>query len=214
MADSSDVATAVIKRWLSAASWAIEAQHGAAATFCLMFALCLQRPSFANGRVVEHVRPRIWKITTSYGTSTQKVSLFEDDAIESLLKVISDTEGFLAPVYPKAPCRSNEADVWAHSYASRRFHRGVKNFAAFNADFGLDVQSPMDIYKIGLHTFWQAFRIREVDSKELLASQLGRPSRPPWAPPTTMHKCCHGELSIIDGNTIFIKYEAQPTPCN
>ena len=133
------------------------------------------------------------------------MSLFEDDAIESLLKVIGDTEGLLAPVYPKAPCRSNEADVWAHSYASRRIHRGAKNFAAFNADFGLDVQSPMDIYKIGLHTFWQAFRIREVESEELLASQLGRPSRAPWAPPITTHICCHGELSIIDGHTIFIK---------
>ena len=205
MSDSPVDAMDVIKRWSSAASWAIEAQHGAAATFCIMFALCLQRPSFANGRCVEHVRPRIWKVTTTYGMPTQKVSLFKDDAIDSLLNVISGPEGLLSPVYPKAPCRSNEADVWAHSYASRRHHRGVKNFAAFIADFGLDVQSPMDIYKIGLHTFWQAFRIREVDSKELLASQLGRPSRPPWTPPITTHKCCHGELSILDGNTIFIK---------
>ena len=208
MSDSSSDAMAVIKRWLSAASWAIGAQHGAATTFCLMFALCLQRPSFANGRFVEHARPRIWKITTSYGTSTEKVSLFEDDAIESLLNVISGTEGLLSPVYPKAPCRSNEADVWAHSYASRRHHRGVKNFAAFVADFGLDVQSPMDIYKIGLHTYWQAFRIRDVESEELLASQLGRPSRPPWAPPVATHNCYIGELSIRDGNTIFIKNEA------
>ena len=208
MTGSSSHAMAVIKRWSSAASWAIEARHGACATFCMMFALCLQRPSFANGRCVEHVAPRIWKVTTTYGTSTQKVSLFEDDAIESLLKVIGDTEGLPFPVYPKTPCRSNEADVWAHSYASRRHHRGVKNFAAFVADFGLDVQSPMDIYKIGLHTYWQAFRIREVESEELLASQLGRPSRPPWAPPVATHNCYIGELSIRDGNTIFIKTEA------
>ena len=125
MTGSSSHALDCIRRWLSAASWAVGNQHGAAAAFCLMFALCLQRPSFANSRCVEYVnvRPRIWKVMTTYGTSTQNVSLFDDDAIESLLKVIGATEGLLAPVYPKAPCRSNEADVWAHSYASRRLHR-------------------------------------------------------------------------------------------
>ena len=194
-----------ISRWSSAAVWAIKAEHGASAAFCLMFALCLQRPPFAHARCVSHVRPRVWQVTTSYGTSTQKVSLFEDDVIESLLKAVGDTEGVDAPVYPKTPCRSKDADVWAHSYASRRHHRGLKNFAAFVSDFGLDVQSPMDIYKIGLHTFWQAFRIREIYSKELLSSQLGRPSRPPWAPPVATHTCCLGELIIKDGNTIFIK---------
>ena len=158
MSDSSNDAMAVIKRWSSAASWAIEAQHGAAATFCIMFALCLQRPSFANGRCVEHVRPRIWKVTTTYGTSTQKVSLFEDDAIESLLKVIGDTEGLDAPVYPKTPCRSNDADVWASSFASRRQHRGQKNVVAFVADHGLgNLRSAMDVYKMGLQSFWSVF---------------------------------------------------------
>ena len=206
MTGSSSHAMAVIKRWSPAASWAIEAQHGAAATFCIMFALCLQRPSFANGRCVEHVRPRIWKITTPYGTSTQKVSLFEDDAIESLLKVIGDTEGLDAPVYPKSPCRSNDADVWASSFASRRQHRGRKNFAAFVADHGLgNMRSAMDVYKTGLQTFWSVFFIREVDSKALLASQLGRQRAPPWPPPALDHNCCHGELSIIDGRTIFSK---------
>ena len=196
---------AVISRWLSAAAWAIDKQHGAAATFCLMFALCLQRPSFAHAHCLELLRPRVWQVTTSYGTSTQKASLFDDDVMKSLLEVVSASEGLLAPVYPKAPCRSNEADVWAHSFASRRHHRGRKNFGAFVADFCLDVQSPMDIYKIGLHTFWQAFRIREIYSKDLLASQIGRPSRPPWAPPVAEHNCCLGELSIRDGNIIFIK---------
>ena len=116
----------VISRWLTAASWAVEKQHGAAATFCLMFSLCLQRPSFATPRCVTHVRPRIWQVTTSYGTSTQKVSLFEDDVIESLLETIANTENLDAPVYPKTPCRSTDADVWASSYASRRHHSGKK----------------------------------------------------------------------------------------
>ena len=206
MADSSDVATAVIKRWLSAASWAIEAQHGAAATFCLMFALCLQRPSFAHARSVARLRPRIWQVTTPDGTSTQKVSLFEDSVIESLLKVIGDTEGLDAPVYPKTPCRSDYADVWASSFASRRQHRGRKNFAAFVADHGLaNMRSAMDVYKTGLQAFWSVFFIREVDSKALLANQLGRQRAPPWSPPALDHNCCHGELSIIDGKTIFIK---------
>ena len=72
MTESSSHAMDCIRRWLPAASWAVEAQRGAAAAFCMMFALCLQRPSFANSRCVEYVRPRIWQVTTSYGTSTQK----------------------------------------------------------------------------------------------------------------------------------------------
>ena len=206
MTGSSSHALDCIRRWLSAASWAVDNHHGAAAAFCLMFALCLQRPSFANSRCVEYVRPRIWQVTTSYGTSTQKVSLFEDSVIESLLKVIGDTEGLDAPVYPKSPCRSNDADVWASSFASRRQHRGRKNFAAFVADHGLgNMRSAMDVYKTGLQAFWGVFFIREVDSKALLASQLGRQRAPPWSPPALDHNCCHGELSIIDGHTIFIK---------
>ena len=206
MTASSAHAMACIKRWLSAASWAIVAQHGAAATFCLMFALCLQRPSFANGRCVVHVRPRIWRVTTAYGTSTQKVSLFEDDVIGSLLKVIGDTESLDAPVYPKTPCRSKDSDVWAHSFASRRHHRGKKNFAAFVSDFNLGpLHSPMVVYKIGLDTFWSAFLIRVVDSQGLLASQLGR-QRSPWSPPVeALNGHEHGELRIADGNTFFIR---------
>ena len=158
MTGSSSHALDWIRRWLSAASWAVEAQHGAAATFCLMFALCLQRPSFAHARYVEHVRSRVWQVTTTYGTRTQKVALFDDDVIELLLKVIGDTEGLDAPVYPKSPCRSNDADVWASSFASRRQHRGRKNCAAFVADHGLgNMRSAMDVYKTGLQAFWGAF---------------------------------------------------------
>ena len=161
MTGSSSHAMDCIRRWLSAESWAVEAQHGAAAAFCMMFALCLQRPSFANSRCVQHVRPRIWQVTTSYGTSTQKVSLFEDSVIESLLKVIGDTEGLDAPVYPKTPCRSNDADVWASSFASRCHHRGRKNFVAFVADHGLgNLRSAMDVYKMGGQAFWIVFYSR------------------------------------------------------
>ena len=153
---------------------------------------------------MSYVRPRVWHVTTSYGTSTQKVSLFDDDVVESLLKVIGRTEDAEAPVYPKAPCRSGEADVWAHSFASRRQHRGKKNFAAFVCDYGLgNLKSPMDVYKMGVQAFWNAFLIREVDSPALLAKQLGR-QRAPWSPPLEVHNGCqHGALSIIDGHTFF-----------
>ena len=208
MSDSSSDAMVVIKRWSSAASWAIEAQHGAAANFCLMFALCLQRPSFAHARYVEHVRSRVWQVTTTYGTLTQKVALFDDDVIELLLKVIGGTEGLDAPVYPKTPCRSDYADVWASSFASRRQHRGRKNFAAFVADHGLgNLRSAMGVYKTGLQAFWGVFFIREVDSKALLASQLGRQRAPPWSPPVEAHNGSqHGELFICDGQIKFIRH--------
>ena len=199
---------ACIERWLSAAAWAIDNQHGAAAAFCLMFSLCLQRPSFAHARCVEHLRPRIWQVTTPYGTSTQKASLFDDHVIHLLLKVISATVALDAPVYPKSPCRSNDADVWASSYASRRQHRGKKNFVAFVMDHGLgDLRSPMDVYKLGLQTFWNVFFIRDVDSKSLLANQLGRQRAPPWSSPVEAHNGSqHGELFICDGQTIFIRH--------
>ena len=206
MAEPSPRAMGAVTRWLAAATWAIEAQHGACAAFCLMFALCLQRPSFANARCVTYMRPRVWRVTTSYGTSTQKVSLFEDGAIESILMVICDTDNSEAPVYPKIPCRSTDADVWAHSFASRRHHRGKKNFAAFVSDFGIGpLQSPMDVYKRGLGTFWSAFLIRDADSSELLASQLGR-QRAPWSQPVVQHNGSEdGELSIIGGDTYVIR---------
>ena len=79
-----------------------------------------------------------------------------------------------------------------------------KNFAAFVDDFGLGpMKSAMDVYKGGLHLFWNAFSICEADSKELLAAQIGR-QRPPWLPPVAQpHGNEHGQLSIVDGNTFF-----------
>lgn len=80
---------------------AAEAQHGAAAAGCMMYAICLQGAPIAILRCVPHVRPRLWQINTFDGASTQEVQLSVDSVNETLLKVLAITDGLDAPVYPK-----------------------------------------------------------------------------------------------------------------
>jgi hypothetical protein len=199
----------LLARWCELAKWAVLNRHGAAAKFAAMFALCLQRPMSANARYVQYVRPRIWQVTTPYGTSTQRAALFDDELIEALLNTIDLTAELPTPVFPRAPCGSNDTDVWAHSFASRKRHRGLKNFPALCSDFGLwPLKYPFEIYQLSMYAFVCAFALRESDRRSLLAFQLGSKRAPsalcvPWfAQPLTERI---GELRIEGGDTFFEK---------
>ncbi len=169
-----------------------------------MFALCLQRPLTANAKCVQQVGHRIWRVTTPYGTQTQKVSLFNDELTQALIKTVDATQDLPSPVYPRTPCGSRDVDVWCHSHASRKGHRGLKNFAALCADFGVSVRSPMDIYQTSMGVFLRMFALREKDKRLLVARQLGK-KRSPCVPMfTEAGSSAVGDLLIVDGNTCLV----------
>ena len=192
----------LLQRWEGLATWAADAEHGAAAALALMFALCLQRPLTANGKCVQHVGHRIWRVTTPYGTQTQKVSLFNDELTQALIKTVDVTKELTSPVYPRTPCGSRDVDVWSHSYASRKGHRGLKNFAALCSDWGVPARSPMDIYQTSMGVFLRMFALRGKDKRVLVARQLGK-KRCPCVPMFTEAGSV-GDLLIVDANTCLV----------
>ena len=139
--------------WCELGEWAIAFRHGAAARFAIMYSFSLRWPSVADGDHLKYVRPRVWKATMPCGAETQRVSLFEDSLVQKLLDTIFRTDEISIPVFPRVPCGSRHSEVWAHSYASRKYHRGVKNFVALCRRFGVDANakwSPLDIYAVSM----------------------------------------------------------------
>ena len=152
----------------------MEKQHGAAAKLVVMFALSLQRPTSAHTSSIRSRRPRVWVVSTPYGATTQRVSLLEDALVTDLLSTIDATEGRPTPVFPRTPCGSSGFDGWAHAMASRKGHRGMKNFDALLADFGLPaLKSPFETYHLSLSCFMNCLRIDDGGRRELFASQQG-----------------------------------------
>ena len=200
MADVTRQGTALLVRWQELGNWAVKTKHGAAAVLAIMFALCLQRPVTAHPSCVEYAGPRIWLVKTPYGTQTHRVSLFDDDLMCALLKTVASSANVPTPVYPRTPCGSREVDVWAHSYASRKAHKGRKNFASLVADFGLEpVRSPMEIYKLAMGVFLRLYTLCEQDERLLLAWQLGK-QRSPCLPMVTWPDIDEvGKLRIQNG---------------
>ena len=147
--------------------------------------------------------PRRW------GVHTQRVSIFDDVLMTGLLATIDATAGLRCPVFPRVPCGSQAADVWAHSMASRKQDHARKNFAALSERFGvaLNTWSPLEIYIAGLSTFRACFHWDRTQEERLLANQLGsHPRRVYYALswvdiPRDMRKL--GTLSIEGGETLF-----------
>ena len=126
-----------------------------------------------------------------------------------LLATIDATAGLRCPVFPRVPCGSQAADVWAHSMASRKQDHARKNFAALSERFGvaLNTWSPLEIYIAGLSTFRACFHWDRTQEERLLANQLGsHPRRVYYALSwidlsRDMRK--FGVLSIVEGDTLF-----------
>ena len=162
--------------WCELAGWAVASKHGAAARFAIMYSFSMRWPSVADGDHIKYVRPRVWKVTMPCGAETQRASLFEDPLVEMLLDTVGHTAELSTPVFPQLPCGSRHSEVWAHSYASRRCYRGVKNFAALCRRFGVDASvkwSPLDIYAVSMSVYRAMFTWRLEDEEELLCRQLG-----------------------------------------
>ena len=202
----------LLARWVEVGNWSVEEQHGAAAKLVLMFALSLQRPTSAHSSRIQYKRPCVWVVSTPYGTITQRVSLLDDNLVWDLLNTIDATEECLTPVFPKTPCGSRGFDVWAHAMASRKGHRGMKNFVALLTYFDLPaLKSPSETYQLSLSCFTNCFKIDDGDRRTLLASQQGCKRTPPalrlyWQPQS--HHV--GELSLEGQETYFVDRAGKP----
>jgi len=197
-----------LARWQALAHWAVESRHGAACRFAVMYALALRCTPSADSRHIKYVRPRVWHVAAPKDVRSQRVSLFDDELMIRLLATIDATSGLHCPVFPRVPCGSQAADVWAHSMASRKQDLAKKNFAALSERFGiaLNTWSPLEIYIAGLSTFRACFHWDRTHEEILLANQLGaHPRRVYYALscvelPQGMRKL--GELSMEDGEKL------------
>ena len=168
-----------LSKWGELARWAVDSCHGAAARFAIMFALALKWPTVADGDHIKYLRRRVWLVTIPSGVETQRVALFDDGLIEELLNTVACTDGLSTPVFPRLPCGSRGSEVWAHTYASRREHRGCKNFVALCRKFGvaaIERWSPLDIYAASMCVFHSLFDWSVDDECKLLSKQLGTQS--------------------------------------
>ena len=198
-----------LAKWRNLAEWAVEQQHGAACRFSVMYALALRCTPSADSHHIKYIRPRVWEVSAPRDVHTQRVSLFDDELMTRLLATIDATSGLHCPVFPRTPCGSQAADVWAHSMASRKQDHARKNFAALSERFGvaLNTWSPLEIYIAGLSTFRACFHWDRTQEERLLANQLGsHPRRVYYALswidfPRDMRKL--GVLSIVEGETLF-----------
>ena len=205
----STVPSDYLARWQALAQWAVEARHGAACRFAVMYALALRCAPSADSQHIKYVRPRVWHVAAPKGVQSQRVSLFVDDLMAMLLATIDVTAGLHCPVFPRVPCGSQSADVWAHSMASRKQDLARKNFAALSERFGvaLNTWSPLEIYIAGISTFRACFHWGRTQEERLLANQLGSHPRRAyyalsWIDHTRdMRKL--GTISIEDGETLF-----------
>ena len=197
-------------RWRNLAEWAVDAKHGAACRFAVMYALALRCTPSADSQHIKYVRPRVWHVAAPRDVHSQRVSLFDDALMTSLLATIDATAGLHCPVFPRVPCGSQSADVWAHSMASRKQNHGwKKNFAALSERFrvALATWSPLEIYIAGLSSFRAYFQWDRVYEENLLCNQLGsHPRRAYYAlswlelPPDTQKL---GKLSVHGDETLF-----------
>ena len=198
-----------LARWQALAHWVVDSQHGAAARFAVMYALALRCTPSADSHHIKYIRPRVWEVSAPKDIRSQRVSLFDDELMTKLLATIDATAGLRCPVFPRTPCGSQSADVWAHSMASRKQDHGRKNFAALSDRFGvaLNTWSPLEIYIAGLSTFRACFRWDRAHEERLLSNQLdSHPRRVYYALswidlPPNMQKL--GTLSIQDDETLF-----------
>ena len=140
-----------------------------------MYALALRCTPSADSHHIKYIRPRVWEVSAPRDVHTQRASLFDDDLMAKLLATIDATVGLHCSVFPRAPCGSQSADVWAHSMASRKQDHGRKNFAALSERFGvsLNTWSPLEIYIAGLSTFRACFQWNRAHEERLLSNQLG-----------------------------------------
>ena len=88
-------------RWSKLANWAVEQGHGAAAKFALMFSLALRWPTVADEEHIAWHRSRVWPVTIPNGACSERISLFDDDLMGSLLETIAKTRGCPIPVFSK-----------------------------------------------------------------------------------------------------------------
>ena len=198
-----------LAKWRNLAEWAVEQQHGAACRFSVMYALALRCTPSADSHHIKYIRPRVWEVSAPRDVHTQRVSLFDDELMTGLLATIDATAGLRCPVFPRVPCGSQAADVWAHSMASRKQDHARKNFAALSERFGvaLNTWSPQEIYIAGLGSFRACFQWNRAHEERLLSNQLGsHPRRCDYALswidlPRDMQKL--GRLAIEGDQTLF-----------
>ena len=119
-------------RWERLAQYGIDKQHGQICKLALMYALTLRRGAAAEASLVQCLRPRVWEAEGSRTYRSERVSLFSDDIVRSLLNVVETTKDLPKANYPVVPCGSSSVEVWCHSLASRKQFKGKTNFEALS----------------------------------------------------------------------------------
>jgi len=163
-------------RWLDLARFGLASKHGPACKLGLMYALTLRRAAAAERSQVRRVAPRIWEAEGSRKHRSERVSLFGDDLVDALLAVAEETKDLPTPTFPTVPCGSARVDVWCHSFASRKHHRGLSNFQALSKQFMLcagEQWAPNEVYLASVAVFRRKFRFESSGACGVLAAQLG-----------------------------------------
>ena len=164
------------KRWLALARYGLARKHGPACKLSLMYALTLRRAAAADIAQVRRLAPRIWEAEGSRKHRSERIALLDDELVEALLAAVQETKCLPTPTFPIAPCGSDRADVWCHSFASRKQFRGQSNFEALSKQFELGVGehwAPNEIYMVSVAVFRRKFRFEPSSACCILATQLG-----------------------------------------
>ena len=204
------------RRWQDLAQWAVCREHGAAAKFSLTFAFALRSAAAADSHRITWLRPRVWHVVAGpLAEQFQRVSFFDDSLTSALLQTVSNTDGFPTPIFPCVPCGSQNAEVWAHSLASRKISKKEKNFVALCNTFGVrpattERWNPLDIHLASAAVFKRLLNIPAGQADELVTRQLGvaSPMRAHYAcqklPGFDQPGDCMGTVRITsDGGTEF-----------
>ena len=177
MVTSFDLPADYHSRWERLAQYGIDKLHGQICRLALMYALTLRRGAAAESSRVHFVRPRVWRAEGSRTYRSDRVSLFSDDIVRSLLNVVEGTKDFPKPTYPVVPCGSSSVEVWCHSLASRKQYKGKTNFEALSEQFLLPPArgqwTPNSIHTAAVAVFRNKFFHNPTDAPRILAEQLG-----------------------------------------
>ena len=141
-----------------------------------MYSLSTRFSSACDRDHTRFVRPRVWLVSAPRDAVSQRVALFDDGLMNELLDCVAKTDGWRISTFPVSPCGSQLADVWAHTMASRKQHRGLKNFASLSQTFGVTMPgqwSPLEIHIVSLSVMRSMFRFAPEDECALLSKQIG-----------------------------------------
>ena len=163
------------ERWRELAEWSCQQQHGPTSRYAIMYALTLRRSVLADRAHITYVSPHVWEVKDRLVTA-QRIALFDDKLVESLLNNVDRTADFPTPLFPNSPCGSHRTDAWAHGLASRKLDRGHTNFQAISKKLNVAARpqwTPLEIYLVSLCVLRNSIMIAPYDECAMLMHQLG-----------------------------------------